>query len=51
MEKLLAEIYSIDESTIKKYEKHLMLGGGTRGIPVIKKGKGVRVYDVDNNLI
>ncbi|MCK9266120.1 aminotransferase class III-fold pyridoxal phosphate-dependent enzyme [bacterium] len=48
MEKLLAEIYSMDESTIKKYEKHLMLGGGTRGIPVIKKGKGVRVYDVDN---
>ncbi len=48
MDSLLAEIYGMDEKTMKECEKHLMLGGGTKGIPVIKRGKGVRVFDMEN---
>lgn len=47
MEKLLAEIYGMDKKTIAEYSKHLMLGGGTRGLPVICRGKGIRVFDMD----
>lgn len=44
MDPLLEEIY---EATTEECSRHLMLGGGTRGMPVIKSGKGVYVYDVD----
>ena len=47
MDSLLNEIYSMKSTEIKECEKHLMLGGGTKGIPVMKRGKGVRVFDVD----
>ena len=48
MDKLLEEIYGMDGRTAKECEKHLMLGGGTPGIPLMKKGKGVRLFDMEN---
>jgi len=33
---------------MKSCANHLMLGGGTRGGPVLKRGKGVRVWDIDD---
>jgi len=47
MERLLEEIYSMDKKKMAEYSKHLMLGGGTRGLPVIVRGEGVRVFDMD----
>lgn len=47
MDKLLEKIYSINSEQMSEYSKHLMLGGGTRGGPVLKSGKGVRVFDID----
>ncbi|MEN6605710.1 MAG: aspartate aminotransferase family protein [Bryobacteraceae bacterium] len=46
---ILKEIYSMDKAAMEECVPHLMLGGGTRGLPVVKRGKGVRVYDVDDN--
>ncbi len=47
MDKVLETIYNLDAETLKAYSKHLMLGGGTRGGPVVTRGKGV--YFWDNN--
>ncbi|HNS31672.1 MAG TPA: aminotransferase class III-fold pyridoxal phosphate-dependent enzyme [bacterium] len=47
MNKFLNEIYSMDRKKMEKCEKHLMLGGGTKGIPVMQRGKGVMVFDMD----
>jgi 4-aminobutyrate aminotransferase-like enzyme len=44
---LLEKIYSINKSEFPAYAKHLMLGGGTRGGPVLARGKGCWVEDVD----
>ncbi len=49
MDKLLQEIYSMDAAAMEECAKHVMLGGGTRGMPTIVRGKGVRVYDVQGN--
>ena len=49
MDSLLDEIYNLDKAEMEECSKHLMLGGGTRGMPVIRNGKGVRVQDVDGN--
>ena len=47
MDSLLERIYSLDKSEQAECAKHVMLGGGTRGGPVLVRGKGVRVYDPD----
>jgi 4-aminobutyrate aminotransferase-like enzyme len=47
MDPLLEKIYSIKKSEFPDYARHLMLGGGTRGGPVLVRGKGCRVEDVD----
>ena len=45
MDPLLEKIYGLSESDRAECAVHLMLGGGTRGGPVLMRGKGVRVYD------
>jgi 4-aminobutyrate aminotransferase-like enzyme len=47
MDKVLETIYNLDADTLKTYSKSLMLGGGTRGGPIVTRGKGV--YFWDNN--
>ncbi|MBZ5514509.1 MAG: aspartate aminotransferase family protein [Acidobacteriia bacterium] len=45
MDSLLEKIGSLSKSEQAECAKHLMLGGGTRGGPVLVRGQGVRVYD------
>ena len=45
MDPLLEKIYQLGEAECADCAEHLMLGGGTRGGPVLVRGKGVRVYD------
>ena len=47
MDSLLAKIYGLNKLEQAKCARHVMLGGGTRGGPVLVRGKGVRVYDPD----
>ncbi len=47
MDPVLERIYSIGKSEIPQYAKHLMLGGGTRGGPILVRGKGCWVEDID----
>lgn len=47
MDQLLDSIYAMDKKEMDTGAGHLMLGGGTRGGPVLHHGKGVRVWDVD----
>ena len=47
MDKMLEKIYGMSHQEMEKCAEHLMLGGGTRGGPVLDHGKGVRVWDVD----
>ena len=47
MDQLLEKIYSIKKADFPAYAKHLMLGGGTRGGPVLMRGKGCWVEDID----
>ena len=47
MDKLLEKIYGLSHKEMDECAEHLMLGGGTRGGPVLDHGKGVRVWDVD----
>jgi 4-aminobutyrate aminotransferase-like enzyme len=47
MDPILAKAYSIKKSEIPQYARHLMLGGGTRGGPLLVKGKGCWVEDMD----
>jgi len=49
MDSLLAEIEGMDEAAMGRAERHLMLGGGTRGGPVLVRGKGVHVWDQHDN--
>ena len=49
MDPVLAEIYGMDEAAIEACARHVMLGGGTRGGPVLARGKGVRVWDTAGN--
>lgn len=46
MDELLKKIYGLSEKDIEECSKHVMLGGGTRGGPVLHHGKGVRVWDI-----
>ena len=45
MDSLSEEIYSLTVQEVTECTRHLMLGGGTRGGPLLVRGKGVRVYD------
>ena len=47
MDPVLKRIYSIKKSDLPDYARHVMLGGGTRGGPVLIKGKGCWVEDID----
>ena len=47
MDPLLKKIYSIKKSEVPDYARHLMLGGGTRGGPLLVRGKGCWVEDID----
>jgi len=47
MDALLEQIYGMDASEQADCARHVMLGGGTRGGPVLSRGKGIRVYDPD----
>ena len=48
MDKLLEAIYGLSKEECEtSCAPHLMLGGGTRGGPILVRGKGVRVYDPD----
>src|SRR3974377_1959714 len=38
----------MDQASIEECSKHLMLGGGARGLAVIRRGKGVYVYGMDD---
>lgn len=45
MDSVLEQIYGMTEAQRQAAADHVMLGGGTRGGPVLKRGKGVRVWD------
>lgn len=45
MDPLLQKIYSMTAEDYRQCARHVMLGGGTRGGPVIVGGAGVRVFD------
>ncbi|MBU4273926.1 MAG: aminotransferase class III-fold pyridoxal phosphate-dependent enzyme, partial [Planctomycetes bacterium] len=47
MDPLLETIYAMNKAEMEACARHLTLGGGTRGMPVITHGKGVRIYDTD----
>ena len=43
----LKRIYGMDGEAMEQCAGHLMVGGGTRGGPILHHGKGVRVWDVE----
>lgn len=45
MDPLLRKIYGLNAKQMRDCAWHVMLGGGTRGGPVLSHGKGVRVWD------
>ncbi|OQC13688.1 MAG: 2,2-dialkylglycine decarboxylase [Lentisphaerae bacterium ADurb.Bin082] len=47
MDKLLSQIYGLSPEQLKAYSAHVMLGGGSRGGPILERGKGVRVWDTE----
>jgi 4-aminobutyrate aminotransferase-like enzyme len=47
MDTTLQKIYALNKAEMSECAQHVMLGGGTRGGPVLARGKGVRVWDID----
>lgn len=47
MDPLLEKIYALTDKDCEQCATHVMLGGGTRGGPVVIRGKGVRLYDAE----
>ncbi|MDD5705898.1 MAG: aminotransferase class III-fold pyridoxal phosphate-dependent enzyme [Kiritimatiellae bacterium] len=45
MDKVLEKIYGMSDADCADCARHLMLGGGTRGGPMLVRGQGVRLYD------
>ena len=43
----LDRLYGLNREEIVECQKHLMIGGGTRGGPILHHGRGVRVWDLD----
>jgi 4-aminobutyrate aminotransferase-like enzyme len=42
----LDSLYAMSADEIQECREHLMIGGGTRGGPILHHGKGVRVWDI-----
>lgn len=49
VDSLLETIYAMDSTRMEQCARHLMVGGGTRGGPVLTRGKGVRVWDANGH--
>jgi 4-aminobutyrate aminotransferase-like enzyme len=49
MDSLLQEIYGMSKERLDECARHLMVGGGTRGGPVLERGKGIRVWDIEGH--
>jgi 4-aminobutyrate aminotransferase-like enzyme len=47
MDPVLRRIYDIRKEDLGDYARHLMIGGGTRGGPVLVRGRGCWVEDID----
>lgn len=47
MDAMLERINAMDKARLAECAQYLMVGGGTRGGPVLQRGQGVRVWDVD----
>ncbi len=47
MDRLLEQLYSMSKEDINNNSKYLMLGGGTRPAPILVKGKGCWVEDIE----
>lgn len=47
MDQVLEKIYAIKKSELPEYATHIMIGGGTRGGPLLVRGKGCWVEDMD----
>ena len=47
MEPILEKTYAIRKDEVPDYARHLMIGGGTRGGPLLVRGKGCWVEDID----
>ncbi|KKM85670.1 hypothetical protein LCGC14_1286720 [marine sediment metagenome] len=47
MDETLARIEALSGEELRQCAEHLMVGGGTRGGPILHHGKGVRVWDVE----
>jgi len=45
MDPLLEQIDAMDGARMEQCSRHLMVGGGTRGGPILSHGKGIRVWD------
>ena len=45
MDPLLEKIYALTPDDCLECASHVMLGGGTRGGPMVVRGKGIRLYD------
>lgn len=43
----LDSLYGMTAEQLRECQEHLMIGGGTRGGPVLHHGQGVRVWDLD----
>ncbi|HNX27097.1 MAG TPA: hypothetical protein PKK48_06780, partial [Phycisphaerae bacterium] len=43
----LKRMYSMNKEEQKEAAGHVMIGGGTRGGPILHHGKGVHVRDTD----
>src|SRR4030042_1512761 len=43
----LQALYGMNADERRGGQKHLMIGGGTRGGPILHHGSGVRVWDLD----
>lgn len=48
MDSTLEKIYAMNPEEIEQGKKHTMVGGGTPG-PVLVRGKGVRIEDINGN--
>ncbi len=48
MDPVLETIYQMDKTKMAQCAEHVMIGGGSRGGPTLFRGKGVRVWDVDD---
>ncbi len=48
MDDLIKEIFDFKKEDIGRCEKHLMMGGGTPGVNLVK-GKGIWVWDIEGN--